>query len=198
MDGGPATRPGPGHPGHRRPGDRQRTTGMSDGKGGPVASALGHRRVTRLRRRPGSDGHSTGELMEIDTLEAVPLGGITQWIRVRGAEASNPVLLLMQQGPGLPMISDAQRFERDLRLEEDFTVVYWDQRGTGLSAPGLRRGSNRFEISVGRMVDDTVALLELLRDRFGAKTFVTGFSFGATFAACAAARRPELLAALVA
>lgn len=48
------------------------------------------------------------------------------------------------------------------------------------------------------MVDDTVTLLELLRDRFGGKTFVTGFSFGATFAAYAAVRRPELVAALVA
>jgi pimeloyl-ACP methyl ester carboxylesterase len=48
------------------------------------------------------------------------------------------------------------------------------------------------------MVDDTVTLLELLRDRFGGKTFVAGFSFGATFAAYAAVRRPELLAALVA
>src|SRR4051794_33183961 len=86
--------------------------------------------------------------MEIDTLEGVQLGGITQWIRVRGADASNPVLLLMQQGPGLPLISDRQRLERDLRLEDDFTVVYWDQRGTGLAAPSLRRNSNRFEISV--------------------------------------------------
>ena len=48
------------------------------------------------------------------------------------------------------------------------------------------------------MVDDTVTLLELLRDRFGGKTFVAGFSFGATFAAYAAVRRPELVAALVA
>jgi hypothetical protein len=40
--------------------------------------------------------------MEIDTLGEVRLGGITQWLRVRGADASNPVLLLMQQGPGLP------------------------------------------------------------------------------------------------
>jgi pimeloyl-ACP methyl ester carboxylesterase len=48
------------------------------------------------------------------------------------------------------------------------------------------------------MVDDTVTLLELLRDRFGGKTFVAGFSFGATFAAYAAAQRPELVAALVA
>jgi len=136
--------------------------------------------------------------MQIDTLEAVQLGGITQWIRVRGADASNPALLLMQQGPGLPIINEAPRLEHLLGLENAFTVVYWDQRGTGLSSPSLRTNSNRFEISVARMVDDTVTLLELLRDRFGGKTFVTGFSFGATFAAYAAVRRPELVAALVA
>jgi hypothetical protein len=109
--------------------------------------------------------------MEIDMLEGVQLGGITQWIRIRGADASNPVLLLMQQGPGLPMINEARRLEHLLGLEKAFTVVYWDQRGTGLSSPSLRKNSNRFEISVARMVDDTVALLELLRDRFGGKTF---------------------------
>jgi pimeloyl-ACP methyl ester carboxylesterase len=134
---------------------------------------------------------------KIDALEGVQLGGITQWIRVRGADASNPVLLLMQQGPGLPIINDAPRLERLFGLESAFTVVYWDQRGTGLSAPSLRKNSNRFEITVARMVDDTVALLELLRDRFGGKTFIAGFSFGATFAAYAAVRRPELVAALV-
>jgi pimeloyl-ACP methyl ester carboxylesterase len=136
--------------------------------------------------------------MEIDTLERIQLGGITQWIRVRGADASNPVLLLMQQGPGWPIINEARRLEQLLGLEKSFTVVYWDQRGTGLSSPSLRRDSNRFEISVARMVDDTVTLLELLHGRFGGKTFVAGFSFGATFAAQAAVRRPELMAALVA
>jgi pimeloyl-ACP methyl ester carboxylesterase len=136
--------------------------------------------------------------MEIDTLEGIQLGGIRQWIRIRAEDASNPVLLLMQQGPGLPMINEARRLEHLLGLEKTFTVVYWDQRGTGLSSPSLRKNSNRFEISVARMVDDTVTLLELLRDRFGGKTFIAGFSFGATFAAYAAARRPELVAALVA
>jgi pimeloyl-ACP methyl ester carboxylesterase len=48
------------------------------------------------------------------------------------------------------------------------------------------------------MVDDAVSLLELLHTRFGGKTFVAGFSFGATFAAQAAVRRPDLVAALVA
>lgn len=131
--------------------------------------------------------------MFIDTLEAVRLGGTTQWIRVRGTDRSNPVLLLMQQGPGLPIINEVRTFERRLGLEKDFTVVYWDQRGTGLS---LR--DSTAEVTVARMVDDTVALLELLGDRFGGKTVVAGFSFGATFAAYAAVRRPDLVAALVA
>jgi pimeloyl-ACP methyl ester carboxylesterase len=131
--------------------------------------------------------------MMIDTLEAVRLGGITQWIRVRGTDSSNPVLLLMQQGPGLPIINEVRTFERLLGLENDFTVVYWDQRGTGLSLRNLKA-----ELSVARMIGDTVSLLELLSDRFGGKTFVAGFSFGATFAAYAAVQRPDLVAALVA
>ena len=131
--------------------------------------------------------------MEIDTLEGVQLGGITQWIRVRGTDRSNPVLLLMQQGPGLPIINEVRTFERLLGLEKAFTVVYWDQRGTGLS---LR--NSKAEISSARMIGDTVSLLELLGDRFGSKTFVAGFSFGATFAAWAAVQRPDLVAALVA
>jgi pimeloyl-ACP methyl ester carboxylesterase len=136
--------------------------------------------------------------MEIDTLEAVRIGGMTQWIRVRGKSASNPVLLLMQQGPGLPIINETRGFERHLGLEKDFTVVYWDQRGTGLSSPPLRKSSNTFDIGAAQMVDDTVSMLELLHDRFGGKTFVAGFSFGATFAAQAAVRRPDLIAALAA
>ena len=58
--------------------------------------------------------------MDIDTLEAVPIGGTTQWIRVRSEHRSNPVLLLMQQGPGLPIIHEARTFARRLRLETVF------------------------------------------------------------------------------
>jgi len=136
--------------------------------------------------------------MKIDVLESVVLGGVTQWIRIRGEDETNPVLLLMQQGPGLPIINEVRRFDRQLGLERHFTVVYWDQRGTGLSSQSLRRGPGRFDLSVTTMVGDTVALLELLSRRFGGKTFVAGFSFGATFAACAAVKRPELVEAVIA
>src|SRR5262249_50082774 len=80
-------------------------------------------------------------------------------------------------------------------LEEAFTVVYWDQRGTGLS---MAASANGDDLTVTRMVSDTISVLELLRDRFDSKPLVAGFSFGATFAARAAVQRPDLVAALVA
>ena len=130
-----------------------------------------------------------GTKKAIDSLEAIPASDTTQWIRIRGTNASNPVLLLIQQGPGLPMINEARRFEHLLGLEQDFTVIYWDQRGCGRS---LRGPHNPAGISVKAMVADTVSLLEYLRDRFGRKTCVAGFSFGAALAAFAAAQRPDL------
>jgi pimeloyl-ACP methyl ester carboxylesterase len=141
-----------------------------------------------------SNGRSAGGVSAIDTLEAVQVGGITQWIRIRGADIANPVLLLIQQGPGLPMINEARRFEHLLGLEQSFTVVYWDQRGCGRS---LRERKGRVDISLERMVGDTVSLLELLRDRFGGKTYAAGFSFGGTVGAYATAQRPDLVTTLV-
>jgi pimeloyl-ACP methyl ester carboxylesterase len=136
-----------------------------------------------------------GTKMAIDSLEAIPADGAAQWIRIRGADTSNPVLLLIQQGPGLPMINEARRFERVLGLEQAFTAVYWDQRACGRSLRGRPDG---IRISLEQMAGDTVSLLEFLRDRFGGKAYVAGFSFGGTLGACAAAQRPDLVAALVA
>jgi len=136
--------------------------------------------------------------MDIDTLEPVQLGGVKQWIRTRGTSTDNPVLLLMQQGPGVPIINEARAWEQRLGLEKDFTVVYWDQRGTGLSALPLGKRAARFEITPELMVADTVTLLELLRDRYGRKVYIAGFSFGATYAVRAAALRPDLVAGILA
>jgi len=132
--------------------------------------------------------------MEIDLREPVQLGNTTQWIRIRAANARNPFLLLVQMGPGLPMINEVRTFGRLLSLEDDFTVVYWDQRGCGRSR---RSGNGARDLSIKAMVSDTEQLLAMLCDRFGTPAVVAGFSIGATIAAQAAARRPDLVAALV-
>jgi pimeloyl-ACP methyl ester carboxylesterase len=133
--------------------------------------------------------------MEIDLREPVQLGESTQWIRIRAASTGDPPLLLVQMGPGLPMLNEAPTLGRVLSLEDDFTVIYWDQRGCGRS---LRAPDASRELSLPAMVSDTERLLAMLCDRFGTPPVVAGFSMGATIAALAAARRPDLVTALVA
>src|SRR5206468_1264114 len=135
-----------------------------------------------------------GDDMDVDRREPGQLGESIQWIRIRTANPRNPLLLLVQQGPGLPMINEAQRFERVLSLADDFTVIYWDQRGCGRS---LRSTNTTGELSIQTMVSDTERLLATLCDRFDAPAVVAGFSMGATLAALAAAHRPDLVATLV-
>ena len=133
-------------------------------------------------------------IMVLDTLEAIPIGGVTQWTRIRSHNPANPVLLLIQQGPGLPMINEAQTFARTLHLEEHFTVVYWDQRGCGLSS---RSPKSATPLDLPLLVSDTVELLEFLHLKFGGPSLIAGFSIGATIGAMAANTRPELVTALI-
>jgi pimeloyl-ACP methyl ester carboxylesterase len=138
-----------------------------------------------------------GDEMKIDLLEPVRLGDSAQWIRIRSAKAGNPVLLLIQQGPGLPMINEVRAFQRMLSLESDFTVVYWDQRRCGLS---LREPAGTSEVTLGLMAQDTAELLARLSHRYGygGPVIVTGFSMGGAVGTLAAAARPDLVSALVA
>lgn len=113
----------------------------------------------------------------IDTLERFDFGGPPQWALVRGRDASSPVLLLIQAGPGLMMISDADGIEQRLQLEERFRVVYWDQRGTGKSFDSKEREP----ISLETSVSDARAMIRALCQRFEvSQVDVVGFSFGAT------------------
>ena len=64
-------------------------------------------------------------------LEQVILGGVKQWILIRGEDVSNPILLFLHGGPGTPITPVAHHFGR--RLEQRFVVVHWDQRGAGKS-----------------------------------------------------------------
>jgi pimeloyl-ACP methyl ester carboxylesterase len=125
------------------------------------------------------------EQREVDTLLEFDFGGPPQWALVRGRSRSSPVLLLVQAGPGLPMIQEAFDIERRLRLEEHFRVVYWDQRGTGRSFDAKDRAPIALDTAIG----DVGAMILALCARLAVtEVDVVGFSFGASLAllACAA------------
>jgi pimeloyl-ACP methyl ester carboxylesterase len=134
-------------------------------------------------------------LRSINSLERIRLGGTEQWIRVRGNDTSNPVLVLIQQGPGAPMLNEAADDNRRWRFEDDFVVVYWDQRACGKS---FSRAIPPQSVTLEQMVTDTYELIQALTQRFHvARVYVTGFSIGGTIAARVASRHPELIRAVI-
>jgi hypothetical protein len=65
----------------------------------------------------------------VERLEKVRIGGIEQWVSIRGTDKRNPVLLVIHGGPGYVLMPMSWWSSRD--WEEYFTVVQWDQRGSG-------------------------------------------------------------------
>lgn len=59
----------------------------------------------------------------------ITIGGIEQWVVVDGADCGNPVVVMVHGGPGNPNTPFARNLFGD--WENDFTIVQWDQRGSG-------------------------------------------------------------------
>src|SRR5262245_30040063 len=90
------------------------------------------------------------------------LGGIDQWVMIRGESSSNPPLILLHGGPGFSETRFFRRFNAP--LENTFTVVYWDQRGAGKS---YDRSLPRDSMTVAQFMLDLDELVDLVRTRLG-------------------------------
>jgi pimeloyl-ACP methyl ester carboxylesterase len=124
----------------------------------------------------------------------VSIGGIEQWIEIGGDNAANLVLLYLHGGPGgssRPMTAAWQSWHRH------FTLVHWDQRGTGLTLDkNGEAGCGRLTIT--GMIEDAVALIEFLRRHLRRdKIVLVGHSWGSVLGVHLAKRRPDLVAAYV-
>lgn len=128
----------------------------------------------------------------IAMLEKVDLNGSEQWITIRGRDVDNPVLLnLGMGGPGGGGFATRSLFEP---LEEHFTVVSWDEPGTGKSIHAVPTD----ELTRQRFIDDGRALTELLRERFGQeKIFLYGVSWSSILGIWLIQDHPEYYAAFV-
>jgi proline iminopeptidase len=131
----------------------------------------------------------------IDEMKAVTLGGIPQWISVRGNDPSNPILLYLHGGPGSPMMPESWTFQRP--WEDYFTVVQWDQRGAGKTFAAAHRKIDP-PFTVDRIVDDAEELIGYLRREYHQdKIFLLGHSFGSSLGVRIAQKHPEWLYAYI-
>ncbi|GGB94752.1 alpha/beta fold hydrolase [Pseudoduganella buxea] len=124
------------------------------------------------------------------------IGGIGQWLYVRGQDRANPIILFVHGGPASPAIPTAWQFQRP--IEEYFTVVHWDQRGAGLTYRDNPPAQVAPTLTVARYVDDTIEVAEHLRKRHGkGKIILMAHSWGTVPALGAALKRPDLFHAYV-
>jgi pimeloyl-ACP methyl ester carboxylesterase len=130
----------------------------------------------------------------IDSLESFDIDGATHWVLLRGDLLSRRALLIVQQGPGFPLIQEAQALEERLHLEAGGVVAYWDQRGTGRSS-----GADPKTINLAQVVADVRAMVDALCARLGVDHVdILGLSIGATLATLAAAQDPARIGHVVA
>jgi len=123
----------------------------------------------------------------------ITLGGVPQWVTVRGRDLANPLLLVLHGGPGMAMSLQAHRAFAG--WDEQFTVVNWDQRGAGRTY-GKNGKAGSGKLTIGRMVVDGIELAEELRRRFpGRPLILLGWSWGSVLGIEMIRARPDLFAA---
>jgi pimeloyl-ACP methyl ester carboxylesterase len=121
----------------------------------------------------------------------VDINGVEQGMFIKGEDSSNPVLLYLHGG--MPDYFLTERYPPG--LDEYFTVVWWEQRGSGLSySPDIPPES----VNPDQLVSDTLSVTNYLRRRFGQqKIYLMGHSGGTFIGIQAAARAPELYRAYI-
>ncbi|WP_307474913.1 alpha/beta fold hydrolase [Paenibacillus harenae] len=129
----------------------------------------------------------------IATLEQVKLNGAWHEIMIRGADRNNPIVIFVHGGPGCSEIPYVRKYQE--RLEKLFTVVHYDQRGSGKSH---QFGEDYSGVTAGVLVKDLLSLTDFVTDRLGqSKVILIGHSYGTYIGMQAAAASPKKFAAYI-
>ena len=132
----------------------------------------------------------------VERLEKVRIGGIDQWVSIRGSDRRNPVLLHIHGGPGYISIPMSWWFSRG--WEEYFTIVQWDQRAAGKTHLLTDPAAIAPTLTRERMIADAEEMAAWVRREFGKdKIFVLGHSWGSFLGLQLAQRHPEWLHAYI-
>jgi pimeloyl-ACP methyl ester carboxylesterase len=123
----------------------------------------------------------------------VNINGIQQGMFIKGKNVNNPVLLFVHGGPDMPEYWLTQRYPTG--LEDYFTIVWWEQRGAGLSySPDIPPET----MTVEQFISDTIEVTNYLRKRFDKeKIYLMAHSWGSYIGIQTAAREPDLYYAYI-
>jgi proline iminopeptidase len=134
--------------------------------------------------------------MSVNFLEKLNINNSNQWVLIKGKNIDAPLLIHVQAGPGLPMISEANEMEKHLHLEDKFLVAYWDQRGCGKS---FSKNISAETINLTQMADDIIACTKYLLKKYNkSNAVIIGYSIGATTSLMAAAKEDNIFSAIFA
>ncbi|MEP7380570.1 MAG: alpha/beta hydrolase [Gemmatimonadota bacterium] len=161
---------------------------QEQGHAPPVTRAAATDLIRRVQRIATPEG--------IDTLFPITVGDNRQWVSIRGLNRANPVLVFIHGGPASPTMPNAWGFQKG--WEDFFTVVQWDQRGSGKSFAEIDTARAAAVWTVDDIVNDAVVVIDSVRHLLGKrKVVVLGHSWGSIVGMTLAARRPDLLHAYV-
>jgi pimeloyl-ACP methyl ester carboxylesterase len=144
--------------------------------------------------KPDAFRDANGEILKGSISEKIFLNinGVKQGMFIQSKDSTNPVLLYLHGG--IPDYFLTKKYPTG--LEDNFTVVWWDQRWAGLSYnPKTSQESTTLE----QMISDTKEMTNYLRKRFGQdKIYLMGRSGGTFIGIHVAAQFPELYHAYIA
>jgi pimeloyl-ACP methyl ester carboxylesterase len=131
---------------------------------------------------------------KIDSTEMLWIGGIKQYISLKGADRTKPLLLFLCGGPGSSVMNMADQFTA--KLQQYFVVVQWDQRQCGKT---LELNKSNLPLTLSLMRADTHDLVDSLLVQFGhKKLFLMGHSWGTALGFYIADKYPDQLYAYIA
>jgi len=121
----------------------------------------------------------------------VNINGLEMGMIIKSKDSTHPVLLYLHGG--MPDYFLTRKYPTG--LEDYFTMVWWDQRGSGIS---YNANIPPESMTLEQMLSDTKEVTNYLRKRFGKKKiYLMGHSGGTFIGMQMAARSPELYYAYI-
>lgn len=149
--------------------------------------------MSRTSTRPFLDADSKVLTDSIAEERRVKLGGVEQYVLLRGRSRTAPLLVYVHGGPGGSETPFLRLY--NVELENDFLTVYWDQRGTVKS---FNARLDPAELTIARMTADLGELIDLLLAEFNQdQVLLVAHSWGTILALEHVAAHPETVAAYI-